>query len=191
MDKTTNRWIPAAAVSTAAVLACAGAVWGDHVSRAGAVGVALPKTSDPAVLTACANLVRALPADLEGAHRRGAAGTDAHVKQRAVAWGSPATTLRCGVKEPAAITVGGPDYTPDHNRYANMGDAAFLNWFIDEHEHSVTYTTTDRAVYVEVTVPFDSLAQKQSASNALIDLAPAIVKTVPNKDGEFVDDPAE
>jgi hypothetical protein len=172
-------------------LACAGAGWGDHLARTGSVEVALPKTSDPAVLTACANLIGALPADLEGDHRRGTTGTDKHVKQRAAAWGHPATTLRCGVKEPPAITVGGPDYTPDQNRYANIGDAAFLNWLIVEHRDSVTYVTTDRSVYVEVTVPFDGETQKQAASNALVDLAPVIVKNVPNKYGKFVDDPVE
>ena len=69
-----------------------------------------------------------------------------------------------------------------------MGDDRVLNWLIVEHRDSVTYTTTDRSVYVEVTVPFDSETQKQSASNALVDLAPMIVKTIPTKDGKFVND---
>lgn len=178
-------------MTTAAVLACAGAGWGDHLSRTGSVGVDLPRTSDPAVLAACAKLIGALPSEVETGHRRGVVGTDPAVKRRAAAWGSPATTLRCGVKEPPAVTVGGPDYTPDQNRYANMGDTAFVNWLIEEHEHTVTYTTTDRAVYVEITVPFDNDLEKQAASNALVDLAPMIVKNVPNKAGLFVDDQPE
>ncbi|WP_344670612.1 DUF3515 family protein [Catenulispora yoronensis] len=178
-------------MTTAAVLACVGAVWGNHVAHTGAVGLELPRTSDPAVRAACANLIAALPPELEGDHRRGVVGTDRGVKQRAAAWGSPTTTLRCGVAEPPAIVVGGRDYTPVSNRYANMGDASFVNWLIQENAHSVTFTTTDRAVYVEVTVPFDDTAQKQAASNALVDLAPMIVKAIPNKDGAFVDDPAE
>ncbi|WP_370347528.1 DUF3515 domain-containing protein [Catenulispora sp. EB89] len=185
-----NRWIPAAAVATAAVLACVGAVWGYHVGQTGAVGVALPETSDPTVLTACANLVKALPSELEGKHRRGAVGTADHVRQRAAVWGSPTTVLRCGVAEPAAIVVGGPDYTPLSNQYASMGDdTSQVNWLIEDNgTDSVTYTTTDRAVYVEVTVPYDGAAQKQDASNALVDLAPLIVKTVPTKAGQFVSD---
>ncbi|NUR25453.1 MAG: DUF3515 family protein, partial [Catenulispora sp.] len=103
-------------------------------------------------------------------------------------WGSPAAVLRCGVKQPPVTVVGGPDYTPNANRYANMGDTAFVNWLIQEHKHSVTYTTTDRAVYVEITVPFDTALERQEASNVLVDLAPMIVKNVPNKAGTFVDD---
>lgn len=188
-ENTTTRWIPAAAVSAAAVLACVGAVWGYHAGRTGAVGVDLPETSNPAVLTACANLVRALPADVEGKHRRGAVGADDHVKQRAAVWGSPTTILRCGVAEPAAVVVGGPDYTPLSNQYLGVGDGtAQVDWLIQDHGDSVTYTTTDRAVYVEVWVPYDGAAEKQHASNVLVDLAPVLVKTVPTKAGKFVSD---
>jgi hypothetical protein len=169
-----------------------GAVWGYHVGHTGAVGVELPATSEPAVLTACANLVKALPSELEGKHRRGAVGADDHVEQRAAVWGSPTTVLRCGVAEPAAVVVGGPDYTPLSNEYVTIGDATGtwnVNWLIEDNgTDGVTYTTTDRAVYVEVTVPYSDDAQKQDASNALVDLAPLIVKTVPTKSGQFVSD---
>jgi hypothetical protein len=172
-------------------LACAGAWWGDHLAHTGSVNVSLSKTTDRTVLATCAKLIQALPAELEGGHRRGVVGTDPTVTRRAAAWGSPTTLLRCGVNQPPSTIVGGPDYTPDQNRYANMGDTAFVNWLIEEHRHSVTYTTTDRAVYVQVTVPFDSELQKQSASNALVDLAPMIVRNVPNKQGRYVDDQPE
>ena len=187
----TKRWIPAAAVTTAAVLACVGAVWGYHAGRTGAVGVELPGASNPTVLTACANLVKALPAEVEGGHRRGAVGSDSHVKQRAAAWGSPATVLRCGVTQPAAIVVGGPDYTPLSNQYVGIGDATGayqVNWLIEDHGDRVTFTTTDRAVYVAVTVPYHGDLEKQSASNVLVDLAPTIVKTIPTRSGQFVSD---
>ena len=168
-----------------------GAVWGYHAGQTGAVRVELPKASDTEVLTACANLVKALPSDVEGKHRRGAVGSDSHAGQRAAAWGSPATVLRCGVNEPAAIVVGGPDYTPLSNQYVGIGDetgAYQVNWLIEDHGDSVTFTTTDRALYVEITVPYDGDVQKQSASNVLVDLAPMIVKTVPAKTGQFVSD---
>ncbi|OLE24881.1 MAG: hypothetical protein AUG49_12240 [Catenulispora sp. 13_1_20CM_3_70_7] len=187
----TGRWIPTAAVTTAAVLACAAGVWGYHAGRTGAVRVDLPASSDPAIQASCTNLIKALPSDVEGGHRRGVVGDDRNVKRRAAAWGYPATILRCGVTEPPEITVGGPDYTPLKNRYANMGDSAFVNWLIQEHEHSVTYTTTDRAAYVEVIVPFDDELQKEAASNALVDLAPMIVMNIPDKAGKFVDDQPE
>lgn len=178
-------------MTTAAVLACVGAIWGFHVGRTGAVAVELPATSDQTTLTACANLVKALPSDLEGAHLRGAVGPDAHVKHRAAGWGATPTILRCGVAEPAAIVVGGPDYTPLSNEYFTIGDVTGtyqVNWLIEDHGDSVTYTTTDRAAYVEITVPYDDAQQKQNASNALVDLAPTIVKTVPTKSGRFVSD---
>jgi hypothetical protein len=66
-----------------------------------------------------------------------------------------------------------------------------VNWLIEDHGDRVTFTTTDRAVYVEVTVPYDGGLEKQSASNALVDLAPTIVKTVPAKSGQFVSDQDE
>jgi len=166
-----------------------GAVWGYHVGHTGSVGVDLPGTEDPAVLAQCANLIHTLPADLEGKHRRGVVGTDSQVKQRAAVWGSPTTTLRCGVNQPAAIVVGGPDYTPLQNQYLNAGDdTAQINWLVQDHGDSVTYTTTDRAVYVDLTVHYDGAGQKAAASNALVDLAPVVVKTIPNKSGEFVAD---
>ena len=186
-----NRWIPAAAVSTAAVFACVGAVWGYHAGQTGAVGVELPAVSSPTALIACANLVKALPAEVEGKHRRGAAGPGDHVGQRAAAWGSPPTVLRCAVNEPAAIVVGGPDYTPLSNQYVGIGDVTGtyqVNWLIKDHGDSVTFTTTDRAVYVEVTVPYDGDLEKQSASDVLVDLAPTIVETVPDRSGRFVSD---
>jgi len=164
-------------------------VWGYHVGQTGAVGVPLPATSDQHVLTACANLVKALPADVEGEHRRGVADTDDDARRRAAVWGSPATILRCGVAEPSAIVEGGPDYTPLTNQYAGIGDGtASVNWLIEDHGDHVTYTTTDRSVYVEVTVPYDGETQKQNASNVLVDLAPLVVKTVPTKAGTFVND---
>jgi hypothetical protein len=52
----------------------------------------------------------------------------------------------------------------------------------------VTYTTTDRALYVEVWVPYDGAVEKQNASDVLVDLAPVLVKTVPDKSGQFVSD---
>jgi hypothetical protein len=168
-----------------------GAVWGYHAGRTGAVRVELPKTSDQAVLTACANLVKALPSEVEGRHRRGAFGDDGdHAAQRAAAWGPAPTILRCGVTEPAAIVVGGPDYTPLSNQYAGIGpgDSAQVNWLIEDHGDDVAFTTTDRALYIEVTVPYGTAAEKQNASNVLVDIAPVIVKTVPTKSGQFVSD---
>jgi hypothetical protein len=192
-----RKWIPAAAVGAAAVFGCAGAVWGHHLSQTGAVGVPLPAVKtvtlpsalgpDPqaAAVKACAALIARLPATLEGGHRRDVAGTDPDLKQRAAAWGAPATTLACGVNQPPANLEGGPDYTPDANDYETMGDGtAMVNWFIEPVDGGWRYTTTDRAVNIQLFVPAD----REHAAGPAVDLAPLIVRTVPNADGKFVGD---
>jgi hypothetical protein len=189
-------WIPVAAVAAAAVFGCAGAVWGNHVARTGSVAVELPDPrsvagdlprSVPAdfLVGNCVSLIQRLPATLEGRDRRKIVptvpaypgGDTVPNDWRAAAWGSPATLLKCGVKEPAAITVGGPDYTPLSNRLANVDG---VNWIVeDQTPDSVKFTTTDRLAYVEVYVPGDPT----HATDVLVDLAPLIIATDPAKDG--------
>jgi hypothetical protein len=176
-----GRGIPVAAVAAAAVLACAGAVWGNHVAHTGSVAVTV-SDGDASTEAECAALHAKLPTDVEGDHLRG---TVPHSTQTA-AWGFPATTLRCGVAEPAAITVGGPDYTPVANRYDNVGldGQGHVNWFLSPVSGGWRFTTTDRAVYIEIFVP----GPYQSSENSLVDLAGPIVSTIPDKAGQFVDD---
>ena len=59
-----------------------------------------------------------------------------------------------------------------------------MNWFLEPVAGGWRFTTTDRAVYIEVFVPGAYL----SSENALVDLAGPIVSTVPNKTGQFVED---
>jgi hypothetical protein len=192
-----RKWIPAAAVGAAAALGCAGAVLGRHYAQTGAVSVPLPAIrtvtvpsalgADPhaAALKACADLVARLPATLEGGGRRAVAGSDPQQKQRAAAWGAPATTLVCGVNQPPANLEGGPDYTPDANDYETVGDGgSMVNWFIEPVDGGWRYTTTDRAVAVQVFVPTD----REHAAGPAVDLAAAIVRTIPNSDGKYVSD---
>lgn len=172
-------------MAAAAVVACAGGAWGDHVARTGSVAVELPDPpTDSAGLLAnsCGALVHRLPAALEGRDRRKIvprASSGSHVPDdwRAAAWGSPTTLLKCGVAEPAAITVGGPDYTPLSNRLVNIDG---VNWIVENQKRdSVRFTTTDRFTYVEVDVPGDPT----HATDVLVDLAPLIIATIPAKDG--------
>ena len=192
-----RKWIPAAAVGAAAALGCAGAVWGYLYSRTGAVSVPVPPLKavslpsslgadrQGAALRLCANLVAHLPASLEDGQRRGAAGADPHQKQRAAAWGSPATTLVCGVDQPPANLAGGPDYTPNANDYETIGDgSAMVNWFIEPVDGGWRYTTTDRAVNVQLVVPTD----RAHAAGPAVDLAAVIVRSIPNTDGQYVSD---
>jgi hypothetical protein len=171
-----GRGIPVAAVAAAAILACAGAVCGNHVARTGSVAVTAPD-SDTSTSADCAALHAKLPATLEGKYHRGSV---PHSVQTAV-WGSPTTVLRCGVAEPAAITVGGPDYTPTTNEYMNVNG---LNWYVETLSDGARFTTTDRALYVELYVPGDTV----HATDAIVDLAPVILASVPNKDQQFAED---
>jgi hypothetical protein len=167
-----NRGIPVAAVAAAAVVACAGAVWGDHVARTGSVTLGVKAVPDTA--EQCGTLVDRLPTALEGRRSRKVVGG---ADRRAAAWGSPTTILKCGVKEPGVITVGGPDYDPLHNQLINIDG---VNWLVqDQKPDSVTFTTTDRSAYVEVYVPGDTT----HATDVLVDLGPLIIQSVPAKDG--------
>jgi hypothetical protein len=137
------------------------------------------------IIGGCKSLVDRLPADLEGRDRRkivpteraNGSGVAIPNDWRAAAWGSPATILRCGVAEPAAIVVGGPDYTPVQNQLANIDG---VNWLIeDQTPDSVKFTATDRTAYLEVYVPGDP----SHATDVLVDLAPLIIQSLPAKDG--------
>ena len=134
------------------------------------------------LINSCSGLVHRLPDTLEGRDRRkivprASNGSPVTDDRRAAAWGFPTTLLKCGVNEPAAITVGGPDYTPLSNRLVNING---VNWIVeDQTSDGVKFTTTDRFAYVEVDVPGDPT----HATDVLVDLAPLIIATIPAKDG--------
>jgi hypothetical protein len=64
--------------------------------------------------------------------------------ERAVAWGDPPIILRCGVNRPADLTAGST--TPA----ILVGD---VYWFRTSRGDADVFTSIDRAVYVEVSVP--------------------------------------
>jgi hypothetical protein len=64
--------------------------------------------------------------------------------ERAVAWGDPPIILRCDVDRPADLTPGSS--TPA----ILVGD---VYWFRTSRGDSDVFTSIDRAVYVEVSVP--------------------------------------
>lgn len=61
-----------------------------------------------------------------------------------VAWGDPPVVLRCGVARPAQLV---PDSTAD---VFNVGG---VYWSPVQEKDATVFTSIDRAVYVEVTVP--------------------------------------
>jgi hypothetical protein len=125
------------------------------------VTVAAPP-ANPAAAAPCTKMLTALPVQLGDLAPR-----VVHPKPDSpfvVAWGDPAVVLRCGVARPAALKPGSADLV--------IGvDGVFL---LPVHRSQATvWTTVDRAVYIEVTVP-ESYRQPPLAP-----VADAIAKVLP------------
>ncbi|KUJ64738.1 hypothetical protein ACZ90_58880 [Streptomyces albus subsp. albus] len=115
----------------------------------------------------CRALHRELPRRVDGLARQQ---TDP-VSDFTAAWGDPAVELRCGVPEPEIVTPGSEHYTP-------TPDSAEINgvqWLIEDRGDHYRFTTALRKTNVEVTVPKSYVP----ATDALIDLASTVKKTVP------------
>ncbi|MGI8433474.1 MAG: DUF3515 domain-containing protein [Nocardioidaceae bacterium] len=150
-----------AAVLLAAMLAgtgCAG----------GGAPVAVPSApADATVVDQCAQLLTALPQEVDGLGRRDVEPRDA----AAAAWGDPPVVLRCGVPKPAALHRASACFVVDD-----------VGWLVTQSGHTLhpgqpvagelTFTTVGLSTYVEVTVPRDY----QPQGDVLVDLAPAILK---------------
>ena len=100
-----------------------------------------PVPSDPTTVEPCAQVLSALPLQLNAANPR-----IVHAVQ-SVAWGDPAVVLRCGVARPAGLTAGSS---------AQTAGIDGLYWLVDDGKKSIVYTLIDRTVYVEVTLPSGS-----------------------------------
>jgi hypothetical protein len=125
----------------------------------GPVPVQSPNPSDSAAAR-CADLLAALPDEVDGLPAREVEPADA----LAAAWGDPAVVLRCGVERPAALTPSSSVYTIDS-----------VTWFPEELTAGYLFTTYDRSVYVEVTVPDDYAPE----ADVLVALDDAIAATIP------------
>ncbi|GAA2099174.1 hypothetical protein GCM10009801_70560 [Streptomyces albiaxialis] len=131
-------------------------------------GPAVPSPSGEAA-RACRALHDELPERVDGQERET---LDPESPYTAV-WGDPAIELRCGVARPKKLTPGSEEYNP-------TSDAAEVNgvsWLIEERDGGYRFTTTDRAAYVELTVPDDYAPEV----GALTDLARGVKKAVPRK----------
>lgn len=96
--------------------------------------------SDAAATAPCAQVLSALPVQLGRLSPRVVHTTPD--SPNVVAWGDPAVVLRCGVPRPAG-------FVPTSDVY-NVGS---VYWMADKQKAATVWTTIDRAVYVEVTVP--------------------------------------
>lgn len=128
----------------------------------GAVDVEPPSVTG-SVLTACQELLAALPDTLADQSRRDVTPSDA----LAAAWGDPAIVLRCGVAAPGGLT-------PD----AQLVEVDGVAWLPQELSAGYRFTTADRAVFVEVDVPDDYAPE----GNVLVDLADLVQAALPPTD---------
>ncbi|HJQ02014.1 MAG TPA: DUF3515 family protein [Jatrophihabitans sp.] len=105
-----------------------------------AVTAAAPPSPAPATATACVRVFAKLPVRLGNlAPRR--TDTDSSF---VAAWGNPAVVIRCGVAKPAVFGTPGA---------AQLLDVNSVLWQPDPQRNQTVYTTVDRSVYIEVTVP--------------------------------------
>jgi len=105
-----------------------------------AVSVPAPPAPDAATQAACVKVFAKLPVQLGGlAPRR--TDTDSSF---VAAWGNPAVVVRCGV--PRSTVFGTPEA-------AQLVEVNAVLWQPDPQTDRTVYTTVDRSVAIEVTVP--------------------------------------
>jgi hypothetical protein len=118
------------------------------------VTVVAPPTPDDRTQAACIKVFAKLPLQLDGLAPRKTETDSSFV----AAWGDPPIVIRCGVAKPAIFGTTGA---------AQLIDLNGVIWQPDPQKTQVVYTSVDRSVYVEVTVP-------NSQTQPLTDLASAI-----------------
>jgi hypothetical protein len=105
-----------------------------------AVTPVAPPSPSVATQTACVKVFAKLPVQLGSLAPRKTDTDSSFV----AAWGDPAVVLRCGVGRPAVFG------TPNA---AQLVDVDSVLWQPDPQKAQTVYTTVDRSVYVEVSVP--------------------------------------
>jgi hypothetical protein len=129
----------------------------------GPVTVSAPPSASTAVTALCGRLVGTLPRTLDGRPLRPVSAAP----DRVVAWGSPPVVLTCGV---APVTV-----PPDTNKQFQING---VRWYAETRGSAVVFTTTDRTVPVEVTVPATTAG---NPADVPAELSGPIGRTIPAK----------
>ncbi|WP_077058621.1 DUF3515 domain-containing protein [Streptomyces sp. MP131-18] len=131
-----------------------------------------PRIEPPTPVGEAADACRALTADLpervDGAER----GEPDRESPFTAVWGDPAIVLRCGVDEPQVLTPGSETYDPVGAEFVGVNE---VSWLLEEESGGARFTTVEREVFVEMTVP-DSYAPEV---NPLLDVATAIDGHIP------------
>jgi hypothetical protein len=105
-----------------------------------AVTISAPPQPDTATQVACVKVFAKLPIQLGTLTPRRTATDSSFV----AAWGQPAIVIRCGVGKPAVFG------TP---QAAQLVDVNGVIWQPDPQKTETVYTTVDRSVYIDLTVP--------------------------------------
>ncbi|GAA3853079.1 DUF3515 domain-containing protein [Streptomyces sedi] len=143
----------------------------------GAADVRVPEPGGEAA-AACRALAEDLPDVVDGQERRELDEPSPY----AAVWGEPGIVLRCGVEAPAELTPGTPEYEAAHADVVGVNE---VSWLLEEESGAKRFTTTEREVLVEMTVP-DSYAPEV---NPLLDVAAPIDRHIPLSELYRQDDP--
>jgi hypothetical protein len=106
------------------------------------VSVPAPPSSDDRTVSACADVISALPLVVAGADLRRTVSNPS--SPSIVAWGDPPIVLRCGVARPAALKANSGDFL------VSVNGVVFLP---DKQSDRTVFTVVDRAAYLDVSVP--------------------------------------
>lgn len=136
----------------------------------GALPVLTPSAppSDPAAVKPCNALLQALPITLGKLVPR-----TVHPEPDTpfvVAWGDPPVLLRCGVARPADLK---PGSSAQFFQFGTAQGSGGVYFDVTSQGGNEVYTTVDRAVYVQITVP------SQYHSAPVVTLANAIARALP------------
>ncbi|CAM5234426.1 hypothetical protein SALBM311S_07754 [Streptomyces alboniger] len=147
----------------AALITIAGCSTADDTASA-----AVPSPSAK-VTKLCRNLDKVLPSKVDGESRHDPDPASALT----AGWGGPAIILRCGVRQPPKMID--PKVAEGADPDAVAGGVNGVDWLMEKRDGGGNrFTTANRSVYVEVTVP-----KGPDTSGVLIDLAPAVKKAIP------------
>ncbi|KAB1143746.1 DUF3515 domain-containing protein [Streptomyces luteolifulvus] len=117
----------------------------------------------------CRNLDGVLPREVDGLGRRDPEPASALT----AGWGSPEIILRCGVVQPRKMVD--PQVAAGSDPDAVGGGVNGVDWLMEKRDDGAyRFTTANRSVYVEVSVP-----QGRDSSGVLVDLAAAIKEAIP------------
>ncbi len=139
-------------------------------SSTAVVSVSAP-TPSPDALEPCAQVLSALPVQLDGYNPR-----QVHPYPDegapAVAWGDPAIVFQCGVARPAELVA-------NSSAFVSLIDG--VNWLPIAAGNATAFTVIDRSVYIRVTVP-KSYPQPPLApiSDAIAKVLPAVCTVAPD-----------